>query len=149
MAAHALLTLVSAGGGGNLGSSNSLIRYIDYLKGINRNTKIVKTISKEMGFVFFRIMNRETRRMRMLYLFWVEWGCVKAKVRLIKCDNAILLGVEVVGGHYARLLILTGVTSKLDRANGVRWSEMARISGYSTLRRRRDVVQHWGIFAQK
>ena len=36
-------------------------------------------------------------------------------------------------GNYGYFWISRGVTSKLDRANGERWSEMAEIAGYFPL----------------
>ena len=49
--------------GWDLCSFNKLVKYIDYLGEINRNTKNIKTILKKCG-LYLEVWNRETQRAR-------------------------------------------------------------------------------------
>ena len=57
---------------GSLRSFNWLIKYGNYLQAINRNTKIIKTVAKEMRFVLW-VRNLETH-CAMMYTYFGRGG---------------------------------------------------------------------------
>ena len=56
---------------GGLCNSSWLLKYVGYLRNINRKAEIYQTIGKSMRFVF-EIKTSETQRMKTLYRFGRE-----------------------------------------------------------------------------